>query len=54
MINIESPIDFEIIEKLKVGTQLLLSGIIYTARDAAHLRLIQALDKGNSLPFDLN
>ncbi len=32
---------------------MLISGVIYTARDAAHHRLIQALDKGDRLPFDL-
>ena len=54
MINkITSPIDAETIEKLTVGTKVLLSGVIYTARDAAHRRLIQALDKGERLPFDL-
>ena len=52
-INITSPVDTEIIEKLTVGTQVLLTGVIYTARDAAHRRLIQALDRGESLPFDL-
>ena len=31
----------------------MVSGVIYTARDAAHRRLIQALDKGDRLPFDL-
>jgi len=38
---------------LTVGTKVLVSGVIYTARDAAHRRLIQALDKGDRLPFDL-
>ena len=51
-INISSPIDAEIIKKLTVGTQVLISGVIYTARDMAHRRLIQALDKGEKLPFD--
>jgi len=51
--NITSPIDAETIEKLTVGTKVLISGVIYTARDAAHRRLIQALDKGDKLPFDL-
>jgi len=37
-----------------VGTQVLLSGVIYTARDAAHQRLVQALNSGESLPFDLS
>ncbi len=32
----------------------MISGIIYTARDAAHRRLFQALDEGNKLPFNLN
>jgi fumarate hydratase subunit beta len=36
-----------------VGTQVLISGVIYTARDAAHQRFIQALEKGEKLPFDL-
>ena len=51
--NIISPIETEIIEKLTAGTRVLISGVIYTARDAAHYRLIQALNKGNRLPFDL-
>jgi fumarate hydratase subunit beta len=53
LINITSPIDAEVIEKLTVGTSVLISGVIYTARDAAHKRLIQALDKGERLPFDI-
>ena len=51
---ITSPIDAETIEKLTTGTRVLISGVIYTARDAAHQRLAQALDKGDRLPFDLN
>jgi len=52
--NITSPLNAETIEKLTVGTRVLLTGVIYTARDAAHHRLVQALDKGNKLPFDIN
>ncbi|MFC2065716.1 Fe-S-containing hydro-lyase [Chloroflexota bacterium] len=52
-LDITSPIDVEIIEKLRIGTPVLISGVVYTARDAAHLRLIQAMDKGEKLPFDL-
>ncbi len=37
---------------LKSGDKVLLSGYIYTARDAAHKRFIEALDAGQSLPFD--
>jgi len=51
--NITSPIDAETIEKLTVGTKVLISGVIYAARDAAHRELIQALDRGDRLPFDL-
>ena len=52
--HITSPIDAETIERLTTGTRVLISGVIYTARDAAHQRLAQALDKGDRLPFDLN
>jgi fumarate hydratase subunit beta len=52
--NIKSPIDADTIKKLTVGTQVLISGVIYCARDTAHRRLIQALDKGENLPFELN
>lgn len=38
---------------LPVGTRVLLSGIVYTARDAAHKRIVEALDKGLPPPFDL-
>ena len=52
--KIISPINTEVIEKLTAGTKVLISGVIYTARDAAHQRLVQALDRGDRLPFDLN
>ena len=50
--HIQSPTDAETIKKLTVGTIVSISGVIYTARDAAHRRLIQALDSGSSLPFN--
>ena len=37
---------------MTAGTSVLISGVIYTARDAAHHRLTQALDRGDKLPFD--
>lgn len=52
-LKITSPIDEKLIKDLKTGTKVLISGIIYTARDAAHLKMIQALDKGEKLPFDI-
>ncbi len=39
--------------KAERGHQVLISGVIYTARDAAHHRLVEALDRGEKLPFDL-
>lgn len=38
---------------LRAGERVLLSGVIYTARDAAHKRLFQLLDEGKELPFPL-
>ncbi len=51
--NITSPIEEKVIEKLTAGTRVTISGVIYSARDSAHQRLVQALDKGEKLPFDL-
>lgn len=47
------PLTDEQVESLRAGEEVLLSGVIYTARDASHRRLIEALDRGESLPFDL-
>ena len=38
---------------LKSGDRVLLSGTVYTARDAAHKRIFELLDRGEALPFDL-
>jgi len=51
--NIKSPLDEETVKKLKAGDQVFISGVIYTARDAAHKRMVEALDKGEKLPFDM-
>lgn len=42
------------VSKLEVGDRVILSGTIYTARDAAHKRLFELLNAGKELPFDLN
>lgn len=47
------PLSIEEREQLKAGEMILLSGTIYTARDAAHKRLNALLDKGNALPLPL-
>lgn len=42
------------VRPLTVGTRVLLSGVVYTARDAAHKRIVLALDAGRRPPFDLD
>jgi fumarate hydratase subunit beta len=51
--RLQTPLFDEDILKLRSGDVVFLSGVIYTARDAAHKRLIQALDEGRELPLDL-
>lgn len=51
--DIATPLDPRVIERLRAGDQVFISGVIYTARDAAHKRLIEALDHGEELPFDI-
>jgi fumarate hydratase subunit beta len=53
MIKIKSPLDSATIEKLKAGDRVLISGVIYTARDAAHKRMVEALSRNRELPFDV-
>lgn len=53
MKKINTPLVENEIKKLSAGQEVALSGIIYTARDQAHKRLIQALTTGKSLSFDL-
>lgn len=47
------PLTDKIIKNLRAGQQVLISGIIYTARDQAHKRLAGLLKKGKKLPFNL-
>ena len=54
MIKLDLPIDKEQIKKLHAGDSVLISGTIYTARDCAHKRLVEMLDNGEALPFDMN
>jgi fumarate hydratase subunit beta len=51
--NIASPIEEKIRRKLCAGDSISLSGVIYTARDAAHKLLVEALEQGTQLPFDI-
>jgi fumarate hydratase subunit beta len=52
-IRIKAPLDASDVKKLKAGDRVLVSGVVYTARDAAHKRLVEALEAGQKLPFDL-
>lgn len=53
MKKIDLPLTDTNIKKLKAGDEVLLSGIIYTARDQAHKRLVELLNKKNKLPVEL-
>ncbi|MFH1541202.1 MAG: Fe-S-containing hydro-lyase [Elusimicrobiota bacterium] len=53
MIKIKTPLTENILEKLKIGDEILLSGTIFTARDAAHKRLSELLHSNKKLPFDI-
>jgi len=52
-IRLETPLTAEDLEPLRIGDRVLLNGIIYTARDAAHGRLIERINRNESLPIDL-
>jgi fumarate hydratase subunit beta len=51
--HINTPITEEIIATLKSGDYVYLTGTLYVARDAAHKRMIEALDDGRELPIDI-
>jgi fumarate hydratase subunit beta len=51
--KLQPPLTDSVVRSLKVGDEVLISGIIYTARDMAHKRLCEAIDAGRKLPFEL-
>lgn len=51
--NITTPLTDEVINQLNAGDFVYISGTIYTARDAAHERLYNAINNGEAIPFDL-
>jgi len=51
--KITLPLNDEILRGLKAGDNLLLTGVIYAARDAAHKKMVEGLDQGKPLPFDI-
>ncbi len=51
--HISVPFDSSVSTTLKAGDYVYLTGTIYTARDAAHKRMYEALERGEKLPFDV-
>ena len=51
--HLTTPLKNEDIEKLKIGDIVYLNGTIYSARDAAHRRLVDLIQEGKELPFEL-
>ena len=51
--NIVCPLTEEKVKDLKMGDSVLISGTIYTARDAAHKRLAKLIEEGSELPIDI-
>lgn len=52
-IRLTTPLSDADVERLSAGDRVLLSGVIYTARDAAHARLVDLVREGKDLPFDV-
>jgi fumarate hydratase subunit beta len=51
--KVTTPLTDEVVKGLKIGEKVSLTGVIYSARDAAHKRLVELIEKGEDLPFDL-
>ena len=52
-IRLQTPLTADKLKDLKAGDSILLSGVIYSSRDAAHKRLIDLLDEGKELPLNI-
>ncbi len=51
--RLNTPLSDEDVKSLKAGDEVLITGVIYTARDMAHKRLCELIDAGKELPIDL-
>ena len=51
--SINTPLDAATVESLKVGDLVSISGVLYTARDAAHKKLVELIQSGGQLPLDV-
>jgi len=52
--KIPLPLTDEIVQELKAGDEVLLTGVMYVGRDSAHKILVETLEQGKPLPFDIN
>ena len=52
-VRISTPLTDEVVFALRAGQPVLISGVLYTARDAAHARMAEAIERGEQLPFDV-
>jgi len=53
IVYLKTPLTDNIIESFRIGDKVYISGIIYTARDAAHKRLVELIDNGKEIPFNI-
>jgi fumarate hydratase subunit beta len=51
--KLQAPLSEEDVRALRAGDEVLINGVLYTARDMAHKRLCEAIDSGEKLPFEL-
>ena len=51
--KVKFPLTEETLSELRAGDNVLLSGVLYVARDAAHKRMVESLEQGKPLPFDI-
>lgn len=54
IIKLKTPLTDEVVKPLKAGDEVEISGIVYSARDAAHKRLCELIDRGGKLPIELS
>ncbi len=52
-IRLTVPLTNQVVESLKAGDKVFITGVIYSARDAAHKRLVELIEKGEKLPLEL-
>ena len=51
--KIKTPLSDDVVWSLRAGDNVLLSGVVYTARDAAHMKLAELLERGEEFPFPM-